>query len=158
MNEGCDGGWPFFHGFMAENGYLVTDECAPYKGKTKGDSCSNYAECQPHSKIQKTSFIGKGYGDASETKIMKEIARNGIVNGELQAPHIFSMYQSGVLTTQGIKKLHNHVLGLAQIKAGEKAAIDEELGIDADADTEKSGDVKKVPIGDKTLEDYGISW
>lgn len=99
MNEGCDGGWPFFHGFMAENGYMVTDECAPYLGKTKGDSCSNYENCAPHSKIVDTSFIGKGYGDASESKIMKEIARNGIVNGELQAPHIFSMYQSGIMTT-----------------------------------------------------------
>ena len=83
MNEGCDGGWPFFHGFLGENGYMVTDECAPYLGKTKGDSCRNYEQCEPHSKISQTSFIGKGYGDASEKKIMKEIARNGIVNGEL---------------------------------------------------------------------------
>lgn len=83
MNEGCDGGWPFFHGFLGEDGYMVTDECAPYLGKTKGDTCGNYENCEPHSKITKTSFIGKGYGDASETKIMKEIARNGIVNGEL---------------------------------------------------------------------------
>jgi hypothetical protein len=30
---------------------------------------------------------------------MKEIARNGIVNGELQAPHIFHTYTKGVLTT-----------------------------------------------------------
>lgn len=51
MNEGCDGGWPYFHGFLAENGYLVTEECAPYKGRTKGDSCGNYAQCEPHSKI-----------------------------------------------------------------------------------------------------------
>lgn len=113
MNEGCDGGWPFFHGFLAENGYMVTEECAPYKGKTKGDTCANYENCVPHSKIVNTSFIGKGYGDASEKKIMKEVIRNGIVNGELQAPHVFSMYQSGVLTQSGIKQLHNHVLGLA---------------------------------------------
>lgn len=32
MNEGCDGGWPFFHGYLGENGYLVTEECAPYLG------------------------------------------------------------------------------------------------------------------------------
>jgi cathepsin C len=51
MNEGCDGGWPFFHGFFAENGYLVTDDCAPYLAHTKGDSCSNYEKCEPHSKI-----------------------------------------------------------------------------------------------------------
>jgi hypothetical protein len=51
MNEGCDGGWPFFHGFFAENGYLVTDDCAPYLAHTKGDSCNNYEKCEPHSKI-----------------------------------------------------------------------------------------------------------
>lgn len=43
INEGCDGGWPFFHGLWAENAALVTDDCAPYQAKTKGDSCSNYA-------------------------------------------------------------------------------------------------------------------
>lgn len=43
MNEGCDGGWPFFHGLFAENGYMVADDCAPYLGKTKGDDCANYA-------------------------------------------------------------------------------------------------------------------
>ena len=88
---------------MAENGYLVTEECAPYTGKTKGDSCSNYSQCEPHSKIDNTYFVGKGYGDSSEKRMMKEIIRNGLVNGELQAPHIFSMYQSGVLTKTGIK-------------------------------------------------------
>ena len=25
LNEGCDGGWSFFHGFLAENGYLVSE-------------------------------------------------------------------------------------------------------------------------------------
>jgi hypothetical protein len=113
MNEGCDGGWPFFHGFMAENGYLVTEECAPYKGKTKGDSCDRYQSCAPHSKIDNTYFVGKGYGDSSEKKMMKEIMRNGLVNGELQCPHVFSMYQSGVLTQSGIKQLHKKVLTLA---------------------------------------------
>jgi len=68
------------------------------------------------------------------------------------------MYQSGVLTPQGIKQLHNHVLGLAQVKAGEVADIDEELGVDEDNDADRTGDVKKAPVGDKSLEDYGISW
>lgn len=40
MNEGCDGGWSFFHGYMAENGHLVSEQCAPYLAKTKGQSCS----------------------------------------------------------------------------------------------------------------------
>lgn len=30
MNEGCEGGWPHFNVFLAENGHLVTEECAPY--------------------------------------------------------------------------------------------------------------------------------
>jgi hypothetical protein len=68
------------------------------------------------------------------------------------------------LTTKGIKSLHNHVLNLAQIKAGEIADIDEELGLDEEKETDndKSKTTKtkksKLPIGDKTLEDYGISW
>jgi hypothetical protein len=44
------------------------------------------------------------------------------------------------------------------VKAGEVADIDEELGIDEDTDADKSGDTKTAKIGDKTLEDYGISW
>lgn len=117
MNEGCDGGWPFFHGFLAENGHMVTEECAPYRGKTKGDHCSNYADCAPHSKIEKTRFVGKGYGDTSEKKMMQEIARNGMVNGELNAPHIFHMYTKGVLTADGIKELHKKALSLAQVRS-----------------------------------------
>lgn len=66
------------------------------------------------------------------------------------------------MTTKGIKSLHNHVLNLAQIKAGEIADIDEELGLDEETDNDKSKTTKtkksKLPIGDKTLEDYGISW
>lgn len=138
MNEGCDGGWPYFHGFLGENGYLVTEECAPYKGRTKGDSCSNYQSCEPHSKIQSSYFIGKGYGDTSEKKIMRDLIRNGPVNGELNCPHVFGMYTSGVMTADGIKKLHNNVLQLAQTKAGEEN--------------------KPNIITDKTLKDYGISW
>ena len=117
MNEGCDGGWPFFHGFLGENGYLVTEECAPYKGKTKGETCGAYEQCPGHAKIAKTYFVGKGYGDASEAKMMKEIIRNGAVNGELQCPHIFGMYQSGIMTSEGMKQLHKKVLNLAQVDA-----------------------------------------
>ena len=34
LNEGCEGGWPIFNGYLAENGYLISEECAPYLGKT----------------------------------------------------------------------------------------------------------------------------
>lgn len=45
MNEGCDGGWPHFNVFLAQNGHMVSEECAPYTGKTKGDQCKNYEKC-----------------------------------------------------------------------------------------------------------------
>ena len=111
MNEGCDGGWPFFHGFFTENAYLITEDCAPYLGKTKGDRCANYEKCEPHSKIQNTYFVGKGYGDSTEKKMMKEIMRNGAVNGEMQAPRVFSMYNEGIFTAAGIQKLHKKMHG-----------------------------------------------
>lgn len=44
---------------------------------------------------------------------MKEIMRNGLVNGEMQAPHIFHTYKKGILTQDGIKDLHKQVLKLA---------------------------------------------
>jgi cathepsin C len=133
MNEGCDGGWPLFHGFMAENGYLVTEECAPYKMKTKGQSCSIYQQCEPHSKVRKTYFVGKGYGDTSEKKMMKEIMRSGPVNGELQAPRVFSMYTDGILSQDGLRKLHKKVSCLSQQSSENE-------------------------VSDRTLSDYGISW
>lgn len=141
MNEGCDGGWPFFHGFFAENGHLVTEECAPYKGRTKGDKCSNYEKCEPHSKIDKTYFIGKGYGDSTEKNMMKEILRNGLVNGELNAPHIFHLYNKGVLTESGIKKLNKSVLAQVSRKTEGEA-----------------NPAKATDISDKSLADYGIEW
>lgn len=42
MNEACDGGWPHFNVFLSENAHTVSEECAPYKGKSKGDQCGNY--------------------------------------------------------------------------------------------------------------------
>ena len=50
--------------------------------------------------------------------------RNGIVNGELNAPHIFHMYTKGVLTQKGIKKLNKTVL--AQVSSSEKPKDKEE--------------------------------
>lgn len=52
LNEGCDGGWSFFHGFLAENGYMVSEKCAPYKAKTKNDHCKNYEHCKPIAKVK----------------------------------------------------------------------------------------------------------
>ena len=41
--------------------------------------------------------------------MMKEIIRNGAVNGEMQAPRIFSLYNEGIFTSAGIKALHKQV-------------------------------------------------
>jgi hypothetical protein len=30
MTEGCEGGWPHFHAYFAENGHVVSEKCAPY--------------------------------------------------------------------------------------------------------------------------------
>ena len=82
MNEGCEGGWPHFNVFLAENGHLVTEDCAPYKASTKSDKCKNYSKCDPVSKISKSYLVGGGWGATSEKKMMKEILRNGPINGD----------------------------------------------------------------------------
>lgn len=82
MNEGCDGGWPHFNVFMSENGHLVSEDCAPYIHKTKGDDCKNYQQCKPVAKVNKSYFVGGGWGNTSEKKMMKEVLRNGPINGD----------------------------------------------------------------------------
>jgi len=51
LNEGCEGGWAMFNGFLAENAHLVSEKCAPYKGTTKKDKCGNYTQCDPIAKV-----------------------------------------------------------------------------------------------------------
>lgn len=109
LTEGCDGGWSFYHGFLGENGYFVTEKCAPYKAKTKGDKCGLYSKCKPISKIKESYFIGGAYGESSEKKMMKEILRNGIVNGELNVPRIFSFYQKGILSNDHESKMSSYL-------------------------------------------------
>lgn len=83
MNEGCDGGWAFFNGYLAERGYLVSEECAPYKAKTKGLQCSDSSNCSAIAKVNKAYFVGGAYGNTTEKNMMQEILMNGPVNGEL---------------------------------------------------------------------------
>lgn len=105
MNEGCDGGWPHFNVFLAENGHVVSEECAPYMSKTKGDSCKNYETCKPIAKVQKSYLVGGGWGATSEKKMMKEVLRNGPINGDFQAPSMFSIYKEGIFREKGLLKL-----------------------------------------------------
>lgn len=98
MNEGCDGGWSFYHGYLSENGQMVTEKCAPYEAKTKGFTCGKYKDCNAAARVHESYFIGGAYGEASEKKMMKELLRNGILNGELNVPRVFSYYSEGILS------------------------------------------------------------
>eukprot|EP00356_Strombidium_inclinatum_P003629 CAMPEP_0170485226 /NCGR_PEP_ID=MMETSP0208-20121228/4534_1 /TAXON_ID=197538 /ORGANISM="Strombidium inclinatum, Strain S3" /LENGTH=279 /DNA_ID=CAMNT_0010758809 /DNA_START=1218 /DNA_END=2053 /DNA_ORIENTATION=- len=144
MNEGCDGGWSFLHGYLAENGYMVSEKCAPYRAKTKGETCGKYKHCKPVAKIESSYFIGGAYGESSEKKMMKDILRNGIVNGELNVPRIFSFYQKGILSNDHEAKMSSYLEygGMA-----EPHKIAQQM----------LGDVKKS-VTDRDLEDYGIAW
>jgi len=84
---------------------MVSEECAPYLAKTKGEKCSKYKSCRPISNVKESYFIGGGYGESSEKKMMKEILRNGIVNGELNVPRVFSFYQEGILSNDHEAKM-----------------------------------------------------
>jgi hypothetical protein len=66
MNEGCEGGWPQINSFFMERAYMVSEDCAPYKGKTKGGKCGDYEKCKPLAKIDSTHFVGGGWAEVSE--------------------------------------------------------------------------------------------
>ena len=149
MNEGCDGGWSFFHGYLAENGYMVSEECAPYLGRTKGESCGKYEKCKPIADVKESYFIGGSYGASSEKKMMKEILRNGIVNGELNVPRVFSFYQQGILSNDHESKMSSY-LEYSGVAAHHKEA-QQMIG------TEQEKKERKI-ITDRNLEDYGIAW
>lgn len=109
LNEGCDGGWSFFHGYLTENGHMVSEKCAPYQGKTKGIHCKDFAKCPPVSRVQHSYFVGGAYGESSEKKMMKEMMRNGILNGELNVPQVFSFYTSGILSNDHEAKMPQYL-------------------------------------------------
>ena len=98
LNEGCEGGWSILHGFMAENGHLVSDHCAPYTGKTLGTHCGQYASCPPVAKVKSSYFIGGGYGQFVKAKdIQKEILRNGPVSANMKTSKYFKFYSAGLM-------------------------------------------------------------
>lgn len=135
MTEGCDGGWSFMNGLLAENGYLVSERCAPYLGKTKDRSCGDYADCAAEAKVLRSYFVGGAYGESSETKIMKEVLRNGVVNAELNVPSTFSYYREGILTNEL------------------EAALEEVL---ESLDIEDSD--KNAKLVEQMREEFGIAW
>lgn len=150
MNEGCDGGWPHFNVFLAETGHVVSEKCSPYNAKTRGDSCSNHSQCPPVAKVENSYFVGGGWGNTSEKKMMKEILRNGPINGDFQAPSMFSVYKEGIFSEKGLVHLHN--------QQSKKSAIvqlfeDELENMELLQLQEQRGD-----ISDTTLNDKGVSW
>lgn len=99
LNEGCEGGWAIFNGYLAENGHLVSEECGPYKGTTNADSCKFYEKCDPVAKVEESYFLDTSTEAASisEKKIQKEILHGGAVVAEFKAPNRFRYYDFGVL-------------------------------------------------------------
>lgn len=82
MTEGCEGGWPHLNALFAENGHLVTEDCAPYLGVTLGQTCNNYEKCAGVARVKSTYDVGGAYGMTSESSMMKELIRNGALNTE----------------------------------------------------------------------------
>jgi hypothetical protein len=79
--------------------------------------------------------------------MMKDIMRNGIVNGELNVPRVFSFYQEGILSNDHEAKMSSY-LEYSGVAVHHKEA-QQMIG--------KNKDDNKV-LSDRSLEDYGISW
>ena len=63
---------------------------------------------------------------------MKEILRNGAINGDFQAPSMFSIYKEGVFREKGLLHLHKQsqntlleMIGLSQTSSNENEAESE---------------------------------
>ena len=86
---------------------------------------------------------------ASEKKMMKEILRNGIVNGELNVPKVFSFYTSGILSNDHEAKMSSYLeySGVAGHHKEEQLKIDNQESLN-----------EKKTVTDRDLEDYGIAW
>lgn len=68
--------------------------------------CAKYEKCEPHSKILKSYDLGRGWGDSSEKKMMKEILRNGLVTVDIKwHAETMGKYKSGILSEKSIKDL-----------------------------------------------------
>ena len=83
-----------------------------------------------------------------------------MVNGELNAPHIFHMYTKGVLTADGIKELHKKALSLAQVRSETDESTDESKGAKPVKTAAKKLHLVDMAkdVSDKTLQEYGIEW
>ena len=85
---------------------------------------------------------------------MKEILRNGAINGDFQAPSMFSIYKEGIFREKGLLHLHQthqnsllEMIGLSQTGSTEN-------------EVESENSSKKSPkLSDSSLNDKGkIAW
>ena len=97
MAEGCEGGLAIFDGYLAENGHLTTEECAPYKARTKNDHCGNYKGCPAYAKVNKSYYLNGYNFNPSVEQIKKELMMHGPLVTEFNAQDDFSVYKSGIL-------------------------------------------------------------
>ena len=97
MNEGCDGGWAIFHGFMAEKGHLVREDCAPYKEKTKGNTCAAFAKCPGYAKVDKSYYVNGYNSQPSILQIQKDMLMYGPLTTEFKCDKDFQIYKSGIM-------------------------------------------------------------
>ena len=67
---------------------------------TKGDKCGNYQKCEPYAKVTKAKAVGKGYGDASEANLMKNLIHGGAVAAEMKFPSMLGSYKKGIVTKE----------------------------------------------------------
>ena len=115
LTEGCDGGWAIFDGFFAEQGGIPTEQCAPYSAKTKGSKCSNFAHCEPHTKIARSYYVNGYNFDPTEMQIRKEMLMNGPVTTEFLADDDFQIYKGGIMTQQKRMPEHDNSANYAQV-------------------------------------------
>lgn len=80
------------HGFLMENGGIVTEECAQYQTRTKGISCGDFAQCKPVASVAKTYKLK----NPTELSIQQELLRNGAVITDWLAPPSMRNYQGGM--------------------------------------------------------------
>jgi hypothetical protein len=79
--------------------------------------------------------------------MMKEILRNGPINGDFQAPSMFSLYKEGIFSEKGLIGLKNkHEKSLIELFASTDSSNDEGTAeaedTEADADSESEADRK----------------
>lgn len=95
LTEGCQGGWALLNGFLAENGGVVSEECAPYKATTKGQQCSKFSSCPSIAKVKRSYQLEH----PDEFTIKKEILKNGMVVTDWYTPGYLKTYTGGIFKT-----------------------------------------------------------